>query len=155
MPALRGRCSPARSTLVPLRSRSPPTGHRSTLVIAELVPAARHGTEQHANNAVEADHGRLKARLRPMRGLKTIGSLPRSQPGTRSGRTCVAAHYEHGTDRPSRTACGSRSPTSSCPSNPQRPQHSRRVPTCSGGDNALAPRYRPSPARTAATGPHE
>ena len=26
--------------------------------------------EQHANNRVECDHGRLKARLHPMRGLK-------------------------------------------------------------------------------------
>jgi len=28
-----------------------------------------HSTEQYANNRVECDHGRLKARLRPMRGL--------------------------------------------------------------------------------------
>jgi transposase-like protein len=34
------------------------------------VPAAFHNTEQYANNRIEADHGRLKARLRPMRGLK-------------------------------------------------------------------------------------
>ncbi len=27
-------------------------------------------TPHHANNALETDHGRLKARLRPMRGLK-------------------------------------------------------------------------------------
>jgi transposase-like protein len=27
-------------------------------------------TEQYANNRIEADHGRVKARLRPMRGLK-------------------------------------------------------------------------------------
>ena len=26
--------------------------------------------EQYANNPIEADHGRLKARLRPVRGLK-------------------------------------------------------------------------------------
>jgi transposase-like protein len=44
-------------------------------VIDELVPAARHVTEQYSNNSVEADHGRLKARLRPMRGMKTISSL--------------------------------------------------------------------------------
>jgi transposase-like protein len=44
-------------------------------VIDQSVPAARHVTEQYANNRVEADHGRLKARLRPMRGLKTIRSL--------------------------------------------------------------------------------
>ena len=33
-------------------------------------PAAFHNTEQYANNRIERDHGRLKARLRPMRGLK-------------------------------------------------------------------------------------
>jgi transposase, IS6 family len=38
--------------------------------IEELMPAAFHNTEQYANNRVECDHGRLKARLRPMRGLK-------------------------------------------------------------------------------------
>jgi transposase, IS6 family len=40
-------------------------------VIEELVPAAMHNTGQYENNRVECDHGRLKARLRPMRGLKT------------------------------------------------------------------------------------
>ena len=40
------------------------------VVLDELLPAAWHRTEQYANNRVEGDHGRLKARLRPMRGLK-------------------------------------------------------------------------------------
>ena len=40
-------------------------------VIAELLPAAWHNTGQYQNNSVECDHGRLKSRLRPMRGLKT------------------------------------------------------------------------------------
>jgi transposase-like protein len=40
------------------------------MVLEELAPAAWHRTEQYANNRIEADHGRLKARLRPMRGLK-------------------------------------------------------------------------------------
>ncbi len=39
-------------------------------VLDELLPAAWHRTEQYANNRVEADHGRLTAWLRPMRGLK-------------------------------------------------------------------------------------
>jgi transposase-like protein len=39
-------------------------------VLEELLPAAWHRTDRYANNRVEADHGRLKARLRPMRGLK-------------------------------------------------------------------------------------
>ena len=40
-------------------------------VIEDLIPAAWHNTGQYQNNRVECDHGRLKARLRPMRGLKT------------------------------------------------------------------------------------
>ena len=40
-------------------------------VVEELLPQALHNTIKHANNRVECDHGRLKARLRPMRGLKT------------------------------------------------------------------------------------
>jgi len=39
-------------------------------LLGELLPAAFHRTEAHANNPLETDHGRLKARLRPMRGLK-------------------------------------------------------------------------------------
>jgi transposase-like protein len=38
---------------------------------AVLVPAAWHHVEQYANNRIEADHGQLKHRLRPMRGLQT------------------------------------------------------------------------------------
>ena len=40
-------------------------------VIEELLPAAWHNTGHYQNNRVECDHGRLKARLRPMRGVKT------------------------------------------------------------------------------------
>ena len=52
------------------------------VVLEDLLPAAWHRTEQHANNRVEADHGRLKARLRPMRGLKQ----------DRSARVIIAGH---------------------------------------------------------------
>jgi transposase-like protein len=51
-------------------------------VLEELLPASWHCTDQHANNRVEADHGRLKARLRPMRGLKQ----------DRSARVIIAGH---------------------------------------------------------------
>jgi len=47
-----------------------------------LLPAAWHDTERYANNRVECDHGRLKARLRPMRGLKQ----------DRSARIVIAGH---------------------------------------------------------------
>jgi transposase-like protein len=39
-------------------------------VLDDLLEATWHRTERYANNRVEADHGRLKARLGPMRGLK-------------------------------------------------------------------------------------
>jgi IS6 family transposase len=39
-------------------------------VLDDLMPAWHHA-EQYANNPVEADHGQLRRRLRPMRGLKT------------------------------------------------------------------------------------
>ena len=40
--------------------RAPALAH----VIDELLPDAFHNTEQYANNRIECDHGRLKARLR-------------------------------------------------------------------------------------------
>jgi IS6 family transposase len=40
-------------------------------VIQQLIPAAFHNTGQYENNRCECDHGQLKARLRPMRGLRT------------------------------------------------------------------------------------
>jgi transposase-like protein len=43
-------------------------------VLDELVPNATYVTEQYANNRVGADHGRLKARLRLMRGLTRFRS---------------------------------------------------------------------------------
>ena len=52
------------------------------VVLEELLPAAWHDTDRHANNRIEADHGRLKARLRPMRGLKQ----------DRSARIVIAGH---------------------------------------------------------------
>jgi transposase, IS6 family len=40
-------------------------------VLDELMPAAWHHVERYANNRIEADHGLLNHRLRPMRGLRT------------------------------------------------------------------------------------
>jgi hypothetical protein len=50
-------------------------------VLAELVPAAAHVTEQYTENRIEANHGQLKARLRPMRGLKRFRSAARIAAG--------------------------------------------------------------------------
>ena len=44
-------------------------------IVEDVLPGARHVTVRHVNNRVEADHGRLKARLRPTRGMKTDRSL--------------------------------------------------------------------------------
>jgi transposase, IS6 family len=38
-------------------------------VLEDLLPAAWHRTDRYANNRVECDHGRLTARLGPMRAL--------------------------------------------------------------------------------------
>ena len=65
--------------------------HTLVRVVAELLPAALHDTTQYANNRVEADHGRLKARLRPMRGLKRDRTASIAIRGTPSSRTCDEA----------------------------------------------------------------
>jgi transposase, IS6 family len=52
------------------------------VVLDELLPAAWHRTDRYANNRVEADYGRLEARLRAMRGLKR----------DRSARVIIAGH---------------------------------------------------------------
>jgi IS6 family transposase len=64
----------------------------------ELVPAACHITEQYANNVVEADHGRLKARLRPMRGLHTLRSAHVISTGHAFVQNLRRGHYELGVD---------------------------------------------------------
>ena len=71
-------------------------------MIDELVPAAAHVTEQHANNRAEADHARLKARLRPMRGLKRFRSAARIAAGHAFVENIRRGHYELATDVPPR-----------------------------------------------------
>ena len=67
-------------------------------VLDELVPAACHVTEQYANNAIEADHGRLKSRLRPMRGLKQLRCARVISAGHAFIQNIRRGHYELGTD---------------------------------------------------------
>jgi len=40
-------------------------------MLDDLIQAAWHHFQRHANNPIEADHSQLKHRLRPMRGLRT------------------------------------------------------------------------------------
>jgi IS6 family transposase len=51
-------------------------------MLEELMPGAWHRTDQYANNRSEADHGRLRSRLRPMRELKQ----------DRSAKVVIAGH---------------------------------------------------------------
>src|SRR4051812_18536175 len=69
-------------------------------VLDELVPAAAHVTEQYGNNRVEADHARLKTRLRPMRGLKRLHSPARVAAGHAFLQNLRRGHYEVATDVP-------------------------------------------------------
>jgi hypothetical protein len=59
------------------------------------MPAALH-TAQYANNRIEADHGRLKARLRPMRGLKRDRSARLIVRGHTLMQNIRRGHYELG-----------------------------------------------------------
>ncbi len=64
--------------------------------ITELLPGAHHDTTQYANNRVEADHGRLKARLRPMRGLKRDRTASVVTRGHAFIQNLRRGHYELG-----------------------------------------------------------
>jgi len=66
----------------------------------ELIPTALHDTEQYANNTIEADHGRLKARLRPMRGLKTFRSARVLATGHAFVQNLRRGHFDIATDGP-------------------------------------------------------
>jgi IS6 family transposase len=71
-------------------------------VLDDLAPGPRHVVEQYANNVVEADHGLLKARLRPMRGLKTIRATRTIAAGHAFVQNLRRGHYELATDSTSR-----------------------------------------------------
>jgi len=63
-------------------------------VLDELVPSALDTVERHANNPVETDHGRLKARLRPMRGLKRHRSARILAAGRAFVQNLRRGHYD-------------------------------------------------------------
>ena len=69
-------------------------------VLDELVPAALHTVERHANNPIEADHGRLKARLRAMRGLKRYRSARIIAAGHAFVQNLRRGHYDIATETP-------------------------------------------------------
>ena len=67
-------------------------------VIVELMPDAAHNTDQYANNRIECDHGRLKARLRPMRGMKTDRTASVIIRGHAFVQNIRRGHYELGAE---------------------------------------------------------
>lgn len=66
--------------------------------IEQLIPNAFHNTERYENNRVECDHGRLKARLRPMRGLKRDQTASVAIKGHALIQNIRRGHYELGTE---------------------------------------------------------
>ena len=65
-------------------------------VVDELLPEVLHDTTQYANNRIEWDHGRLKARLRPMRGLRTDRTASTVIRGHAFVQNVRRGHYELG-----------------------------------------------------------
>src|SRR5918997_5909024 len=70
-------------------------------VLDELMPSACHVTEQYANNRIEADQGRLKSRLRSMRGLKQLRCVRVISAGHAFIQNIRCGHYELGAEEAS------------------------------------------------------
>ncbi|GAA1376732.1 hypothetical protein GCM10009661_45410 [Catellatospora chokoriensis] len=70
-------------------------------VLDELIPSAWHHVEQYANNPLEADHSRLKHRLRSMRGLRTEKTAQIVIAGHAFMQNLRRGHYELAIDIPS------------------------------------------------------
>ena len=63
-------------------------------IVEDMLPGALHVTVKYANNRIEADHGRLKAWLRPMRGLKRDRSAAVIATGHAFVQNLRRGHYE-------------------------------------------------------------
>jgi transposase-like protein len=88
------RCGPAPVEVTTDRAPAYPR------LIDDLAPNARHVTERYENNVIEADHGRLKARLRPMRGMKRLASARTVATGHAFVQNLRRRHYELTVDMP-------------------------------------------------------
>jgi transposase-like protein len=71
-------------------------------ILDELAPPAWHRTERYGNNRIEADHGQLKRRLRPMRGLKTDRGAVIAIRGHALVQNIRRGHYELAVDQPAK-----------------------------------------------------
>ena len=67
-------------------------------VIDELLPEVLYDTTQYTNDRIECDHGRLKARFRPMRGLRTDRTASTVIRGHAFIQNLRRGHYELGID---------------------------------------------------------
>jgi hypothetical protein len=105
-------------------------------VLDELVPSAWHHVEQYANNPIEADHGQLKHRLRPMRGLQTDRTAQVVIAGHALVQNLRRRHYELGMDA---------SPALRSKSGIHRPRPSERL---THSYPVRTPRLTTSPPRT-------
>jgi transposase-like protein len=65
-----------------------------------LCQPAWHHMERYENNRIEADHGRLKHRLPPMRGLRTDRTAQVIIAGLAFMQNLRRGHYELGTETP-------------------------------------------------------
>ena len=72
-------------------------------VLDELLPSAWHHVEQYANNPIEVDHGQLKRRLRPMRGLQTDRTAQVVIAGHAFVQNLRRGHYDIALDNPPAT----------------------------------------------------
>jgi transposase, IS6 family len=69
-------------------------------VVEELLATAWHCTDRYANNHIESDHGRLKSRLRPMRGCKQDRSAKVIIAGHAFVQNLRRGHYEPAVEAP-------------------------------------------------------
>ena len=67
-------------------------------VLEENALGSWHHTESYANNRIESDHGRLKFRLRPMRGLKKLRCAQVISAGHAFIQNIRHGHYELGVE---------------------------------------------------------
>ena len=66
--------------------------------VADVLGDVEHDTTVHANNRVESDHSRLKARRRPMRGLQSDRTASIVIRGHKFVQNLRRGHYELGVD---------------------------------------------------------
>jgi transposase, IS6 family len=68
--------------------------------VEELLETAWHCTDRYANNHIDSDHGRLKSRLRPMRGLKQDRSAKVIMAGHGFVQNLRRGHYDLAVEAP-------------------------------------------------------